>query len=170
MGVGRNLSYKKAVFLRHKGFTAHNNIASGDDDLFIKTAATPLNTKINIDADTFTLSDPAKTFSQWLRQKKRHYTTAKYYKPVHKFLLGLYSFSHFLFYPLFAASIVFYGWPYALAVFGTRFIMQAVVFYLCMKKLQEKDLYPWFLLFDIWMFFYYIIFSVTLIKKPGKGW
>ncbi len=170
MGVGRNLSYKKSVFLRHKGFTAHNNIASGDDDLFIKTAATPLNTKINIDGDTFTLSDPAKTFRQWLRQKKRHYSTAKYYKPVHKFLLGLYSFSHFLFYPLFAASILFYGWQYALVVFGIRFILQAVVFYLCMKKLQEKDLYPWFLFFDIWMFFYYIIFSVALIKKPGKGW
>ena len=26
MGVGRNLSYKKAIFYRHKGFTAHSNI------------------------------------------------------------------------------------------------------------------------------------------------
>ena len=30
MGVGRNLSYKKAIFFRHKGFTAHNNLPSGD--------------------------------------------------------------------------------------------------------------------------------------------
>jgi glycosyltransferase involved in cell wall biosynthesis len=170
MGVGRNLSYKKTVFFRHKGFSAHNNIASGDDDLFIKTAATKTNTKINIDADTFTLSEPAKTWRQWTKQKSRHYTTAKYYKPVHKFLLGLYSLSQFLFYPLFAASIIFYGWQFAVIVFGVRFVVQAVVYYLCMKKLQEKDLYPWFLLLDVWMFFYYIIFSVTLIKKPGKVW
>ena len=170
MGVGRNLSYKKSVFFRHKGFTAHNNIASGDDDLFIKTAATKTNTKINIDADTFTLSEPANTFGQWLKQKRRHYTTAKYYKPVHKFLLGLYSLSHFLFYPLLAASIVFYGWQYALIVFGVRFLTQAVIFYMVMKKLKEKDLWPWFLFLDIWMFFYYIIFAVALIKKPGKGW
>jgi glycosyltransferase involved in cell wall biosynthesis len=170
MGVGRNLSYKKTVFFRHKGFSAHNNIASGDDDLFIKTAATKTNTKINIDADTFTLSEPAKTWCQWVKQKSRHYTTAKYYKPAHKFLLGLYSLSQFLFYPLFAASIIFYGWQFALIVFGIRFVTQAIVFYFCMKKLQEKDLYPWFLLLDVWMFFYYIIFSVTLIKKPGKVW
>jgi glycosyltransferase involved in cell wall biosynthesis len=170
MGVGRNLSYKKTVFFRHKGFSAYNNIASGDDDLFIKTAATKTNTKINIDADTFTLSEPAKNWSQWMKQKSRHYSTAKYYKPVHKFLLGVYSFSHFLFYPLLAASIIFYGWQYALVVFSIRFLLQAVVFYLCMKKLHEKDLYPWFLFLDVWMFFYYIIFSVKLVKKPGKGW
>jgi hypothetical protein len=44
MGVGRNLSYKKTVFFRHKGFSAHNHVASGDDDLFISTAATNINT------------------------------------------------------------------------------------------------------------------------------
>ena len=170
MGVGRNLSYKKTVFFRHKGFSAHNNVASGDDDLFIKTAATKNNTKINIDEDTFTLSTPATTWRQWAKQKSRHYSTAKYYKAIHKFLLGLYSLTHFLFYPLLVASIIFYGWQYALIVFALRFVIQAIVFNLCMKKLNEKDLYPWFLLLDIWMFFYYIIFSVKLVKKPGKGW
>ena len=101
MGVGRNLSYKKAIFFRHKGFSAHNNIPGGDDDLFISAAATKHNTRINIDKDSFTLSNPPTTWSQWLAQKKRHYTTSKYYKPIHKFLLSLYAFSHFLFYPLF---------------------------------------------------------------------
>ncbi len=170
MGVGRNLSYKKTLFFRHKGFSAHNNIASGDDDLFIKTAATKNNTKINIDADTFTLSEPANTWHQWVKQKGRHYTTAKYYKPVHKFLLGLYSLSQFLFYPLFAASSIFYGWQFVLIIFVIRFAVQAVVYYYCMKKLEEKDLYLWFLFLDIWMFFYYIIFSVTLIRKAKKEW
>jgi glycosyltransferase involved in cell wall biosynthesis len=170
MGVGRNLSYKKTIFFRHKGFTAHNNIASGDDDLFIKTAATATNTKINIDADTFTLSEPAKSWSQWLKQKRRHYSTAKYYKGIHKFLLGLYSFSQFLFYPLFVTSMLFYGWQFALIVFGIRFIVQSIVYYFCMKQLNEKDLYPWFLFLDIWMFFYYIIFSLALVRRPGRKW
>jgi glycosyltransferase involved in cell wall biosynthesis len=170
MGVGRNLSYKKAVFFRHKGFTAHNHVASGDDDLFIKTAATKTNTTISVDPDTFTLSEPAKTFGQWIQQKRRHYTTAKYYKPVHKFLLSLFSLSQFLFYPLLVVCILFYGWQATLIVFGIRLIIQAVVFYLSMKKLNEKDLFPFFLLFDIWMFFYYLIFSLTLIKKPKRVW
>ena len=81
MGVGRNLSYKKTVFFRHKGFSAHNNILSGDDDLFINNAATKKNTKINIDKDAFTLSEPVKSWGQWVKQKTRHYSTGKHYKP-----------------------------------------------------------------------------------------
>jgi cellulose synthase/poly-beta-1,6-N-acetylglucosamine synthase-like glycosyltransferase len=170
MGVGRNLSYKKTVFLRHKGFSAYNHVASGDDDLFINTAATKSNTKINIAMEAFTLSEPPRTWKQWIKQKRRHYSTAKYYRPLHKFLLVQYSLSHFLFYPLLATAIIFFNWQWALLVFITRFIVQAFVFYPAMKKLDENDLYPSFLLFDIWMFFYYFIFATTLIKKPEAGW
>ena len=170
MGVGRNLSYKKTVFFRHKGFSAHNHVASGDDDLFISTAATNINTKINIDADAFTFSEPATSWAQWRRQKRRHYSTAKYYKPIHKFLLALYSLSHFVFYPLFAAAILLFDWKLSLVVFAARLISQAFVFYPAMKKLNEKDLFPFFLFFDVWMFFYYLIFATTLIKKPRIKW
>ena len=170
MGVGRNLSYKKTIFYRHKGFSAHNNIPSGDDDLFINMAATKTNTKINIDKDAFTLSEPPKTWAAWIRQKNRHYSTGKFYKPLHKFLLGVYTFSHFLFYPLLAASMVLYNWQFALMVFGTRFLVQAFVLYPCLKKLDEKKLYPWFLFIDMWMFFYYLIFAASIFKKPKKAW
>ena len=170
MGVGRNLSYKKTVFFRHKGFSAHNHVASGDDDLFINTASTKKNTKINIDKDTFTLSEPAKTWAGWRRQKRRHYSTGRYYRPLHQFLLGLYSLSHFLFYPLLVTCILFFNWQFALVVFATRLLLQSVIFYPAMKKLDEKDLYPWFLFFDVWMFFYYLLFSFSLLRKPGQNW
>ena len=170
MGVGRNLSYKKTIFYRHKGFSAHNNIPSGDDDLFINMAATKTNTKISIDADTFTLSDAPKTWNGWIKQKNRHYSTGKYYKPAHKFLLGLYTFTHILFYPLLVSTAILFNWELALIVFGVRFLIQAVVLYPCMKKLKEQSLYPAFLLIDIWMFFYYLIFAVAIFKRPKKGW
>lgn len=170
MGVGRNLSYKRTVFFRHKGFSAHNNIPSGDDDLFINMAATKTNTRISIDPDTFTLSEPAASWGQWARQKRRHYSTSKYYKASHKFLLGLYSFSHFLFYPLLAACIIFYGWQLSLIIFSVRFLTQAIVYYFTMKKLKERDLFILFLFFDIWMFFYYLIFVVSIFKKPRATW
>jgi glycosyltransferase involved in cell wall biosynthesis len=170
MGVGRNLSYKKIIFFRHKGFSAHNHVPSGDDDLFINMAATKTNTKINIDADTFTLSEPAKTWGQYAKQKNRHYSTAKYYKPLHKFLLSVYALTYFLFYPLLAAAMIFYNWKFVLIAFGVRFILQAVVYFLGMKKLKEVDLFPYFLLFDIGMFFYYLIFAFSIFKKPSKAW
>ncbi len=171
MGVGRNLSYKKTIFFRHKGFSAHNHIPSGDDDLFINMAATRSNTGICIDPESFTLSEPSATWAQWTKQKRRHYSTGKHYKPKHKFLLGLYALSHFLFYPLFAITCFWPDhWYWAVTVLALRFIIQAFVLYKVMNKLNEKDLYPWFWLMDIWMFFYYLIFSFSLIRKPRPAW
>jgi glycosyltransferase involved in cell wall biosynthesis len=170
MGVGRNLSYKKTVFFRHKGFSSHNNVPGGDDDLFINKAATKQNTNIVIDKDAFTLSQPATNWKGWRKQKARHYTTSKYYKASHKFLLGLYAFSQFFFYPLFVVTLILFSWKWALIIFGMRFIWQGFILYKATAKLDEKDLFPWFLFFDIWMFFYYILFASALYKKPAKGW
>jgi glycosyltransferase involved in cell wall biosynthesis len=170
MGVGRNLSYKKAVFFRHKGFSSHHHIAGGDDDLFVNKAATKKNTAIVVDKDAFTLSEPPKTWKQWVRQKNRHYTTSRYYKRIHKFLLGLYAFSHFAFYTLFIISLVFVNWKLSLIVFGLRCIIQGIIIFHVTNKLDEKDLLPWYWILDAWMFFYYLLFSVALIKKPARTW
>lgn len=170
MGVGRNLSYKKELFFKNKGFSSINHLPGGDDDLFINKVANKQNTRIAIEEDTFTLSEPKKTLGNWIRQKNRHYTTARYYKPIHKFLLTLYNFSFFLFYPLFVVSLIFFDWKLALAVFAVRFVTQAWIFYKTMKKLQEGDLFAWWWLLDIWMFFYYCIFAPALWRRPSHKW
>jgi glycosyltransferase involved in cell wall biosynthesis len=170
MGVGRNLSYKKDLFLRNKGFSSINHIPSGDDDLFINKVATRKNTAVVIDKEAVTRSIPKTTWRSWLKQKSRHYTTAKYYKPKHKFLLGVYFITQFLFYPLLIASFIFYDWRLVSAVFAIRLVTQSIIFYRAMKKMDEADLWPWFLFFDLWMFLYYIIFAPALWKKPAKSW
>jgi glycosyltransferase involved in cell wall biosynthesis len=170
MGVGRNLSYKREVFMRNKGFSSMNMIPSGDDDLFINKVANKDNTAIMIDPASHTLSEAKKTWNDWMRQKYRHYTTSKYYKPIHKFLLGLYSLSLALFYPLFAASVVMHTWWLALSVLGLRLLIQAIILHKTMKKLNEQDLWPFFILFDIWMFFYFLITVPALWKKPKQTW
>ncbi len=170
MGVGRNLSYKKDLFLKNKGFSSLNHILSGDDDLFINKVATARNTAIVIDQNAITLSEPKKTFGAWMRQKRRHNSTSKYYKPRHKFLLGSYALSYFLFYPLVILTAIFASWQIALAVFVVRAISQAIIFYKTMKRLNEHDLFAWWWLLDIWMFFYYLIFAPTLWKKQRKTW
>lgn len=170
MGVGRNLSYKKNVFLRNKGFSSINHVPSGDDDLFINKVATNQNTAVVIDPDAITRSVPRTTWGGWLKQKARHYTTAKYYRPQHKFLLGLYFSTQFIFYPLLAAVAVFYDWRFALALFGIRLVVQGTILYKAMKKMDEKDLWPWFVFLDMWMFFYYIIFAPALWRRPKNAW
>lgn len=170
MGVGRNLSYKRDVFIRNKGFASINHIPSGDDDLFISKVATNKNTSVVLDPEAITLSNPKTTFGGWMKQKKRHYTTAKYYKPKHKFLLGLYTSTQFLFYPLLIASAIFFDWRIALGILGLKLLAQGFIYFKAMKKMNENDLWPYFILLDIWMFFYYIIFAPSLWKKAKNAW
>ncbi len=88
MGAGRNLSYKKTLFFRNKGFSSINHVPGGDDDLFINQVANKTNTKVVIDKDAFTLSEPKKNFSDWLRQKNRHYSTGNITGHCINFFLG----------------------------------------------------------------------------------
>jgi len=170
MGVGRNLSYKKELFFNNKGFSAINHIPGGDDDLFINMVANKRNTAIVIEKDAHTLSEAAPTWSIWQKQKFRHYTTSKYYKAKHKFLLGLYSLAQVLLYPFTLAAILFYNWWLALALFSLRMIVLGIVWFKSMKKLNEADLFPYFIFLDIWMSFYFFLFTPALWRRPAKEW
>lgn len=170
MGVGRNLSYKKSLFLRNKGFAMFNQIPGGDDDLFINRVANKRNTAVVIDADAFTYSTPKTGWRAWRQQKARHYTTGKYYKLQDKFLLFLLAFSHFLFYPLLILSLLFYDVGFSLGIYGFRLVLQGLIFYRAMDKLKEKDLFWMYPLLDIWQWFYYLLFADTLWKKAGNNW
>lgn len=170
MGVGRNLSYKKSLFLNNKGFSAINHLPGGDDDLFINKVATHKNTAIVIDPEAHTLSNPKTTFKSWQNQKTRHYSTSKYYKKQHKFLLGLYSLCQFAFYFLALAAFFLFDWRIVLGVLVFKTIVQVLVYAGAMKKLHETDLIPWILFMDLWMIPYYIIFAPSLWRKARKSW
>ncbi len=124
MGVGRNLSYKRDIFFRNKGFSSINHISSGDDDLFINKVATKTNTAVVLEPEAITLSNPKTSFSGWMKQKKRHYTTAKYYKVKHKALLGLYTATQFIFYPLLVATALLADWRIVMGILGLKLLVQ----------------------------------------------
>ena len=170
MGVGRNLSYKRELFINNKGFSSINHLPGGDDDLFINKVAHKGNTTVVLDPEAFTLSEAKKSFGDWFRQKQRHYSTGKFYKGKIKFLLGTYSLSLFLYYPLFIAALLFADWRIVLGIFGLRFISQGIIQYKTMQKLGEKDLFGWWWLLDIWMFLYYCIFAPAIWKKARPNW
>jgi len=103
MGVGRNLAYRRSVFFEQNGFQSHYHIPSGDDDLFINSAANRKNTSIAIGTISRSISLPKLSFSDWYYQKKRHLTTGKHYKFIHLFILGLWDLSTIIF---FASAII----------------------------------------------------------------
>ena len=170
MGVGRNLSYKRDLFMKNKGFSSINMIPSGDDDLFINKVATHKNTAIVVDHEAHTLTKAKTTWNGWMRQKYRHYTTTKYYQFKHKFWLGLYSISFGMLFPYCIAAAILFNWWIVLSILAFRWLIQGIIFYKTMKKLNESDLFPYFILLDIWMFLYYIFVLPSLWSKPKQKW
>ncbi|TDH25696.1 glycosyltransferase [Segetibacter sp. 3557_3] len=170
MGVGRNLSYRRELYFDNDGFASISQVPGGDDDLFINKVATKRNTTIMIDPAAHTLSEPKSSWKEWYTQKTRHYSTAKYYQLQHKILLGLYSATQVLTYPLFLLAFLFFDWQLATAVFASRLVLQAYVYYRTMRKLNEADLWPLFLLLEIGMCFYYALFLPSLFRRAKKTW
>jgi glycosyltransferase involved in cell wall biosynthesis len=89
MGVGRNLMYKKDLFWRNGGFSGHNTLLSGDDDLFVNKASNHFNVGICTAEEAHTVSIPKTTWNEWYVQKKRHLSVGKKYKTRDRINLGL---------------------------------------------------------------------------------
>ena len=92
MGVGRNLAYRKSVFLENKGFNNFLRVTGGDDDLFVNQHATAKNTAVVWGEDALVYSFPKTTFREFYRQKVRHLSVGKKYRIKHQFLLALVGF------------------------------------------------------------------------------
>lgn len=149
MGVGRNLAYRKSVFFDNKGFSKHLHLVSGDDDLFVNENANRKNTEIVIHQDSFTRSTPNKTFKTWFYQKKRHLTTAPYYRFKHKFLLGLELLSRMIFYIAFITGIVYPNLIYLFLIgFFVRFFVQITIIKKAAVKFNETGIFYLGIIFD----------------------
>ncbi|MEM7185077.1 MAG: glycosyltransferase [Bacteroidota bacterium] len=170
MGVGRNLAYTSEVFYNNRGFMSHMNIPSGDDDLFVNESATGENTAICIDPEAFTYSSPKTTFGDWFRQKRRHVTTAHFYKPKHRALLAGYYLSNLLFWLLLVVSLILLDWKIPVAILIFRCLLQYSFVGSAARQLKESKLTPYLPLLDLFLVFFQLtIFISNKLAKP-KRW
>jgi cellulose synthase/poly-beta-1,6-N-acetylglucosamine synthase-like glycosyltransferase len=168
MGVGRNLAWRKSVFFINKGFGAHNNLASGDDDLFVNANATGASTRVEFHPEAHTRSVPASSVAQWIKQKQRHLTTAKYYKLRNRMLLIPEPISRVLFYSSFIILICsLYLWPYLLGLFVVRLIIQTVILSLTGRRLNELGNVIPSVIFDLFSPLINISIYLSTFRKRG---
>lgn len=148
MGVGRNLAYTKSLFYDTNGFTSHLKVRSGDDDLFVNEAAKRNNTAVQFHPESLTISEPPARFGTWIKQKRRHFTTGKYYRAGSRWRLGTELISRIFFYGTLIALLWVDSWWYvALAAGLVQSILKMAVLKAVMVRLNEKDLLlPSFLL------------------------
>jgi hypothetical protein len=172
MGVGRNLSYKKDLFFRNRGFASHLKVKSGDDDLFINEVSTAKNTAVEIHPDSFTWSIPEKSFRDWLRQKKRHLTTSKFYQQSSKRILGLEYISRMLLTISFIILLFrFEHYIYILGVYILGIIFKSIIYILAFKRFKEKFLFlPALLIEAIMPFIYSLLHFVNYIERKRSRW
>jgi cellulose synthase/poly-beta-1,6-N-acetylglucosamine synthase-like glycosyltransferase len=139
MGVGRNIAYRKETFFAVSGFKSHYSLQSGDDDLFIRDAATKKNTNVVISPESHTISEAKRTWGGWIKQKRRHVTTAPHYKIKHKILLSLWPLTWLGMLGLAAYLISFnIGTFVVLIAVGVRWLGQIVIFSHSSRKLGLK--------------------------------
>jgi glycosyltransferase involved in cell wall biosynthesis len=161
MGIGKNLSYRKELFYRNRGFTSHYTTPVGDDDLFVSQVATKKNTEVLIDPDNAILTTPVSSFRQWTRQKSSRYSTVRQYDAGARLSLSLFYTSQFLFYASFIALIALCAAP-AFTIIGgemfyipilvffflIRFGTQLIIYHKASKRLGEKGLLPGLIAYD----------------------
>ena len=158
-GTAKNLSYRKELFYRNKGFTSHYTATVGDDDLFVGQVATKKNTEVLIDADNAIRSVPTQSLALWMRQKSRRYSAVPQYGSRAKISQGVFVWSQFLFYASFIALLcmppafslsfgAIYYVPILAFFFLLRFGTQMFICHKASNRLGEKGLLSGLILYD----------------------
>ena len=171
MGVGRNMAYRRSLYDACKGFLSHYNIRGGDDDLFVNQNATSGNTRVCLTHDSMTYSAPSRTYREWIRQKRRHITTGKFYKGKHRALLAVWPLTTIL---MIIGVLVLALQPFNLVLLAFMLLTREVT-YLCifkkiMIKLSEKKLLLFSLLMEPFFFFFYPAMALLNLLKRAPQW
>jgi len=169
MGVGRNMSYKKDLFFSVGGFKSHYHIASGDDDLFVNEVGRKATVNVVVDPEAQMVSIPETSFTDWYNQKRRHFTTAKYYRKVHKLFLGLIPSSLLLMLISFFMLIFTRFWMIAAIGMGIRLLVQLLILKKPMKAMGGGDLLMFTPIIEIvFLILNPIIYFSNFILKPTR--
>jgi len=164
MGIGRNMAYRRELFFKHKGFSAHLNMQRGEDDLFINQIATRKNTRIEASSESVIRMKPMKRFRDFKENKVNYMVTSRLFRGSQRYWLGFETLSRLLFIGLTIAIIVLsalsLNWLVggaALLIWILRFVIQAVTINGTAATLGEKRRY-------------YLTLPVFDILQPLQTW
>jgi len=170
MGVGRNLAYTRSCFFARGGFGPHNHILSGDDDLFVNRNANASNCTVVLNTEAYTWSVAPKSVGEWVRQKRRHFTTAKYYKTPDKIRLFIEPFSRVSYYGLLITLLIMLvSWPVVAGIALSRLLTRSLIINKTCKTLNEPHLWFFSLFFDILSPFVTTSLYLTRTRKGKRS-
>lgn len=175
MGVGRNMAYRNKIFFDNRGFASILHLQSGDDDLFVNSNTNGINTRVETDSDSKTVSEPKETFSEWYYQKERHLSTSPFYKSKTQALIGTEVASRGLFYLAIVLTIILAPAMLKIIAGGVwlvRLITQMIIMNRTATVLAERHFYLSIIFFDILLPLIYLkgLLSNKFHKKRIYKW
>ena len=157
MGVGRNLAYKKSLFMERKGFNQYLSVIGGDDDIFVNQNATTKNTQVVMSPGAVVESLPVTSYKAFFNQKVRHLAAGKKYKASHKLVLGIFLLSWILFYPLAISTLFSIYIDWVLLAILVRVILLVLTLHITIKQWGQR--------FELWAIplldYFYPIYYLT---------
>lgn len=145
MGMGRNMAYRKEIYLHHKGFSNQLTLTRGDDDLFINEIADSRNTKVCVDSNSIMRMPLPKYKKTWRDDKIGYEVTGNHYKGTARVSNSLETWSAWLFNLSVIAAlcigILNKEWIFTSCIFAAwliRTITTMTVFYKTAKAMGEK--------------------------------
>lgn len=170
MGVGRNLGYRKSLFINKKGLERYSHIVGGDDDLFVNGIAQKQNTTICLDKESYTWSVPKRTWKSWYYQKIRHLSVGKHYQWKHQVLLGSFVGSLGMCWGGFIVLGIIYQTGGVILGFLLRILVMEIIFCRINKKIQGQIHCFYIPVFDFLYTLYIFIFSLLAISRKKVQW
>ena len=171
MGVGRNLAYTRSVYDNVGGFSKHHHLPAGDDDLFVQEAATINNTTICISTDSYVNTIGPKNWKEYWQQKMRHLWIGKQYRADVKNQLAWLPISQCLFW---VSIIVWFcvgsSWIWPIIPILIKIIPEWVIFAKKGTLLQMPLANPYYLFFNFFYSFWYLIISINAFFKRKIVW
>ncbi len=169
MGVGRNLLYKKSLFIKNAEFEKVQNHKGGDDDLLLQQFSTRENTTTCILPNGQTLSLPKETLKEWFIQKTRHLNAGKSYPQQIVLKLALLQSSHLVFYVSLLLLFFFISPFVLLVVFLLRNVVLFSIFDRTSKQFGNQLTKKEIVFGDFVYVIYFFVTSIyTLFKKTFK--
>lgn len=171
MGIGRNMAYRKDIYVKHKGFYNQLTLSRGDDDLFINEIADKGNTKVCVDSNSIVRMPLPKYRKTWKDDKIGYEVTGNHYKGMSRISNGLETWSASLFnisvITALCISIFNKEWIFTSCIFVAwliRTITAMTVFCRTAKAMGEK-VSAYFFIYDLMRPLYSLSLKIGYITR-----
>ena len=169
-GNGRNLSYRRSMFMKRGGFIYHYHVPDGADDMFINQNASRRNTAVVLSDGSFTVVEPKRTVREWRNYRKHRMSTHKYYSLGLKISRMMRPLAVVLFY--LSAVLLLIGWKFPWQVLAGVVVLklawQIVATARATDKLDIKSIVHWLSpLFEIYFLIANTILRIIPLSKKN---